>query len=163
MKRTLILLVALVALFAIALPVSAITRGGVPDDGEHPNVGLMVALDADGNPMWRCSGALVSPTVFVTAGHCTFGATYGTIWFDEDVESGIPGNGYPFVGDVTGMAHTHPSYIDAAFWAYDVGVVVLDEPYGSAPYYELPELDAIDAYMDDAGNGRKGAFVEAVG
>lgn len=47
--------------------VLAITNGGL--DGEkHPHVGLMVAQLEDGYPLWRCSGALISPTVFVTAG-----------------------------------------------------------------------------------------------
>ena len=56
-------------LFAMG-PAAAITNGQ-PDAGRHPYVGLMVALDADGVPLWRCSGSLLSPTVFLTAGHCT--------------------------------------------------------------------------------------------
>jgi hypothetical protein len=51
----------------------------------------------------RCSGTLLSATLFLTAGHCTEApAAHVEIWFDEDVESGIPANGYPFTGDVGG-------------------------------------------------------------
>jgi hypothetical protein len=99
--------------------VSAITNGE-PDAGRHPFVGLMVADDADGNPMWRCTGTLISPTVFLTAGHCTEApAARATIWFAEDVEAtpgfGTPA-GYPFEGDVDGTTFTHPDYNPAAFF-----------------------------------------------
>ena len=50
-----------------AAPAGAITDG-VPDGDAHPEVGLMVAY-VDGVPSWRCSGTLISPTVYVTAGH----------------------------------------------------------------------------------------------
>ena len=43
---------------------------GTDDGNGHPYVGLMVAQNADGNPLWRCSGTLLSATVFLTAGHC---------------------------------------------------------------------------------------------
>ena len=68
-----LLLAAVVWLLAMLLamgPAAAITNGQ-PDAGRHPYVGLMVAHDADGVPLWRCSGSLLSPTVFLTAGHCT--------------------------------------------------------------------------------------------
>ena len=162
LRRTLIILIATVLLIALAIPVSAITRGGEVDDGEHPYVGLMVADDADGNPLWRCSGAMISPTVYVTAGHCTEApAARATIWFEEDVESGIPGNGYPFGGptSVDGTAYTHPLYNPDAFFLYDLGVVVLDEPLDMSSYASLPEAGVID----DIGKGRKNSVVEAVG
>ena len=66
---------AVVASAAFALcagPASAITNGEL-DGNAHPYVGLMVAQDADGNPLWRCTGTLLSSTVFLTAGHCTEG------------------------------------------------------------------------------------------
>ena len=152
------------AILMMAIPVSAITRGGEPDAGEHPYVGLMVADDVDGNPLWRCTGALISPTVFVTAGHCTEApAASATIWFEEDVESGIPANGYPFGGATSfdGTTHTHPSYDPGAFFLYDLGVVTLDGAgnTGLSSYASLPEAGAID----DLGKGRKSAVVEAVG
>ena len=43
---------AVVASFAIT-PTNAITYGELDGNG-HPYVGLMVAKDADGNPLWRC-------------------------------------------------------------------------------------------------------------
>jgi len=70
----------------------------------------MVAQLADGTPLWRCSGTLLSPTVFLTAGHCTEApAERIEIWFDADVQSGVPANGYPFVGQASGTPFTHRS------------------------------------------------------
>ena len=104
----------------------------------------MVALDASGNPMWRCSGTLVSPRHYLTAGHCTYGASRVTIWFDADVDAGRPANGYPFQGPVSGTPFTHPAYPTAAFVVNDVGVVVLDAPAGAAPYASLPPVGELD-------------------
>src|SRR5829696_9481553 len=76
-------LVAMATLFTTATTASAITNGQ-PDGNAHPYVGLMVALDEDGVPLWRCSGSLLSPTVFLTAGHCTAPpAAHVEVWFDE--------------------------------------------------------------------------------
>ena len=162
MRRRLLILLVVALVMALALPALAITRGGTPDGSDHPYVGLMVADDAGGNPMWRCSGALISPTVYVTAGHCTYGASGATIWFEEDVDAtpnfGTPA-GYPFTGTVDGTPFTHPDYVDAAFFLYDVGVVVLDEPVILDSYASLPDLGAID----EMGKGRKNNTITAVG
>ena len=141
------LLAVLIGLVVLAVSVGvagAVTDGELDGDG-HPYVGLMVADDADGNPLWRCSGTLLSPTLFLTAGHCTEApAASATIWFDADVESGIPANGYPFDGDVDGTTFTHPQYNPNAFFLYDLGVVVLDDPVVMDEYGVLPELDQLD-------------------
>jgi len=145
MRRRMLILLAVVVLLAIAvLPAAAVTDGELDGDG-HPFVGLMVAQDADGAPLWRCSGTLMSETIFLTAGHCTEApAAHVEIWFDADVESGIPGNGYPFTGDVGGTPYTHPQYDPDAFFLYDLGVVELDEPYALPNYGALPKLNQLD-------------------
>lgn len=104
----------------------------------------MVALNANGDPMGRCSGTLVSPRHYLTAGHCTFGAARVTIWFDADVDAGRPGNGYPFTGQVGGTPYTHPLYPTASFVVNDVGVVVLDNDFGAPPYATLPRVGDLD-------------------
>jgi hypothetical protein len=146
----------LILFLVVAIPVAAVTNGE-PDDGRHPFVGLMVADDADGNPLWRCSGTLISQTVFLTAGHCTEPpAASATIWFAEDVDAEP---GYPFIGDVDGTTYTHPDYNPAAFFLYDLGVVVLDEPVVMDEYGELPELGVLDGIKGKY----KGAALTAVG
>jgi V8-like Glu-specific endopeptidase len=144
------ILVLVLALSTVGIA-GAITDGELDGDG-HPYVGLMVAQDAAGNPLWRCSGTLLSSTVFLTAGHCTeYPAAHVEIWFDADVESGIPANGYPFTGEVGGTPYTHPDYNPNAFFYRDVGVVVLDVPYVLSEYGALPVLNQLDALKTKRG------------
>jgi hypothetical protein len=152
-KVTIALLLTLMLVFSTFGAASAVTDGELDGEG-HPYVGLMVAQDADGNPLWRCSGTLLSDTLFLTAGHCTEApAAHVEIWFDADVESGIPANGYPFTGDVGGTPHTHPDYDPNAFFLRDVGVVVLDTSFPSpnGVYGVLPTLDQLDALKTKRG------------
>jgi len=65
-------LLALCMAFGIAglgIPPANASTGGPPDGELHPSVGLLLFYDADGR--FRCSGTLVSPTVLLTAAHCT--------------------------------------------------------------------------------------------
>lgn len=162
MKRSLVLLTAVAALVvAMVAPATGITRGGSLDGENHPYVGLMIA-EVGGNPAWRCSGTLVSPTLFVTAGHCVDGADGAQLWFRSDLEDTVGGPtdfGYPFAGEVTGTPYAHPDYIDAAFFLYDLGVVVLDSPVVLDEYAKLPGLGLLDTIQ----HGRKNATVTAVG
>jgi len=140
-----------VMLALIVAPVGAVTDGWL-DGNDHPYVGLMVAQDEDGNPLWRCSGTLMSRTIFLTAGHCTEApAAHVEIWFASDVESGIPANGYPFDGDIGGTPYTHPQYNPNAFYLYDLGVVVLDHPIRKPQYGRLPTQDVLDRLVNQRG------------
>ncbi len=162
MKR-LILIATMAALAVlIALPVRAITNGQ-PDGDDHPYVGLVVfyADEAGTIPMWRCSGSLLSPTVFLTAGHCTEPpAAHAQVWFAEDVQSDPH---YPFPGpnSVGGTPHTHPDYNPAAFYLFDLGVVVLDTPVVMDEYAELPEQGVLDDLAK--ARGKQDTSITAVG
>jgi hypothetical protein len=146
-------LAALVALVAVG-PARAVTNGE-PDGDRHPYVGLLVFDVAPGQPAWRCSGSLISPTVVLTAGHCTEGAVAARAWFQPDVTSAVEPT-YPFPGGnaVEGTPYTHPDYnVDnpygggnglPAFSYRDIGVVVLDSPVTLDEYAELPTAGFTD-------------------
>jgi secreted trypsin-like serine protease len=167
-KLWLALLATLTMVMGAAAPAGAVTDGTLDGNG-HPYVGLMVAQDASGTPLWRCSGTLLSPTVYLTAGHCTESpAAHVEIWFAADVQSGVPANGYPTKGDVGGTPHTIPSYDPDAFYLHDVGVVVLDRPVQMATYGQLPGLNQLDALkpsrsttFTSVGYGLQKAFPDA--
>jgi hypothetical protein len=145
MRRPSALLVAALAAVAIAMPASAITNGE-PDAGRHPYVGLAV-FDVDGAPSHRCSASLLTPTVVLTAGHCTVGTSAARIWFDEDVASNTE---YPFSGATSydGAPYTHPDFCNPCggglpgFAKWDVGIIVLSEPVPMSAVDEYAVLPA---------------------
>jgi hypothetical protein len=153
-KKMLFVLFSVIVILAVAVsPVGAVTDGELDGEG-HPYVGLMVAQDEDGNPLWRCSGTLLSPTLFLTAGHCTESpAAHVEIWFDADVTDAAL-HDYPFNGDVGGTPYTHPDYDPNAFFLFDLGVVVLDEAVVMDEYGALPELNQLDAYKTQRGQNK---------
>ena len=71
-----VLLTALTLGAMAAAPAGAVT-GGTPDGDAHPNVGLILFYSADGR--FRCSATLVTPTVLLTAAHCTDGTVGKTL------------------------------------------------------------------------------------
>lgn len=155
MKKIVITFV-LVLVFALSTVgiVGAVTDGE-PDGNGHPYVGLMIA-DVDGEPAWRCSGTLISPTVFLTAGHCTYGATAARVWFNSDMTyDSVPYPLYPYGGKgsgaIEGKPYTHPQYVDSAFYLFDLGVVVLDKPVKMKTYGTLPELNILDLLATQRG------------
>lgn len=157
-KKTLVLAVAAVVILALAVPAVAITHGELDGDG-HPYVGIMIAKDDGGEVLWRCSGTLMDPTHFLTAGHCTEPpAVRAEVWFDNDIDqyydaaSDTWSNGYPFTGEYSGDVFVHPDYNPNAFFLYDLGMVVLDSPVTTvAEYGALPELDQLDALKTKRG------------
>src|SRR5689334_17099065 len=73
------------ALMWAALPARAVT-GSYHPDAIHTYVGLAVFYDQKGEFMYRCSGSLLAPRIFLTAGHCTDDAenpSYARIYFHQ--------------------------------------------------------------------------------
>lgn len=144
-RRLRAILTALAVLVMVSSPVAAVTDGVYAGPDDYPYVGIMVAYSGK-TPLWRCSGALVSSKVFVTAGHCTYGADSVQIWFAHDIQDNIDGYKYPSKGDSFGTPYTHPSYDPGAFYLYDLGVVVLNKPIRLDRYAELPYENQLDEY-----------------
>jgi V8-like Glu-specific endopeptidase len=133
-RRSLPALGAALALAAIAAPALAITGGRLDGDG-HPNVGLLV----DGNRKPLCSGTLVSPTVFLTAGHCTasLATTRVAVTFDAE----------PALASTTlrpGTAVTDPGFGLDKKDSHDLAVVLLDEPVEGTQPAQLPAAGLLD-------------------
>lgn len=164
MRRLLALLAAAVMVLGIAPSASAIPFGQ-PDEDGHPWVGLMVALEDD-VPLWRCTGSLIDPTTFLTAGHCVGTDGEGStpdevqIWFGSgpiplgtyDGGTCADATGYPCQGDASGTPIAEPDWTGALTIpnTHDVGVVILDEPYELPEYGQLAPV----GYLDDLATQR---------
>ena len=162
-KRILATAIAVAAFAGLLTGAPAVaSTGGTPDGNTHPDVGLILFYDADGR--FRCSATLVSPTVVVTAAHCTSGTLGKTLVTFDSVIAEQPPTPFPVAADpsagytsaeitaagyYSGTAYTHPDYsdfTDTDNWN-DVGVIVLDQPlpsFGSG-YPEIAPVGTLDA------------------
>jgi secreted trypsin-like serine protease len=120
---------------------NAVTTNGFPDNGQHPNVGaIMVPARSGVGYAEVCSGTLVSPTVFLTASHCTAFLEADPrpefVTFDEtDVE--------PFPsGLIPATPRTNPAYTGGS--RDDVSVMVLSTPVTTITPAQLPPLGYLD-------------------
>ena len=146
-------------LLAIGIAPAAAISNGEPDGNGHPNVGALLAdFSGDGTVTGDeafCSGSLISPTVFLTAGHCVEflePAGIETIYVSFD----------PALLDANGPGTLIPTTewaFDPAFYtnfraAHDIGVVLLPagSTVGIVPVV-LPAAGVLDA-MQRAGELR---------
>ncbi len=160
--RRLALIAGIIGVLAVAAPVGAITNGQ-PDNGEHPYVGqLLFYVPDEPDPRFtdpgswfNCSGTLISPTVVLTAGHCTFGVGAGgvattagggyggnDVWvtFDESADyAGIP----PSAGFAPGN--------NAGRYAAWVSWLATKSSWHRGTAYPHPQFDNAAFYLHDAG------------
>ena len=88
------LLVSVAVAGVTAAPADAVKFGEPDTENAYPWVGLMVAFDEDGNPLWRCTGSLLADDLFLTAGHCVSDpaaeggdpVSFVRIWFTDGAE-----------------------------------------------------------------------------
>src|SRR3954454_12134270 len=146
-----------------AFPVAGITDGQ-PDGGEHPYVGeLFFYVPDEVDPRFTqpgswfgCSGTLISPTVVLTAGHCTFGigrdgvATSGAggfggndVWVSFSEEPHFAG--LPASSDYIASDDNQGRYDDRVEWLN----ANADWHRGTA--YPHPDFDNDAFFLADAG------------
>jgi hypothetical protein len=172
-KLSIVFIVAVLTIILI-IPASAVTFGE-PDGNDHPYVGLMYFETPTG--VWRCTGTLLSPTMFLTAGHCTeeFEVPNFRTWVNFSPEIIIPDDVLLLPDDefgdwldtqtdfIKGEAFPHPDYDDFSEWpnTYDIGIVILDEEVILDEYGQLPPIGFLDTLV--TGKGRKDRGFTAVG
>jgi hypothetical protein len=185
----------MLVVIALTLPALAVTNGTPDTDEQFPAVGQLLFFDpAATDPRFEhpggwfnCTGTLLSDTVVLTAGHCTFGIGEGgganadgdggtDVWvnfeFAPDYSILPPSSGFAPGNNAgryvaweaaldghadwrRGTAHPHPDYVDAAFFLFDVGIVVLDDPVPfsvhEGDFGELPDVGYINQFLTKKG------------
>ena len=142
MRRMVLLLATMALAILLASGVAQAIINGEPDRGPkaHPYVGAYVAK-VEGELLPVCSGTLISPRVFLTAGHCTQFEIRkdrpAYVSFDPTYKPGASKL-------IKGTPYLHPNCNVEGCPRYDVGVVVLKEPVRKATYGALPKAGLVD-------------------
>ena len=143
-----------------APPSNAVANGSV-DNGAHPYVGALTAF-SNGTRVLACTGTLVTPTVLVTAAHCTTqiqqltGATTVDVSFDQNIMSTAATcqlancTVAPTGPLYTGTMVTNPGFVYSSGQSYstsvdshDIAVIVFSNPVPITPAH-LPSAGLLD-------------------
>jgi hypothetical protein len=129
------LLATIVVALAIAAPSGAILNG--KPDTAHPYGGILVTV-VDGQRVPVCSGFLVSPTVFVTAGHCVDalgGSLPAYVSFDRAFTPSSP--------VIRGTAVPNPAFTGGSS-AHEIALVLLETAVTDRGFAQLPRAGLLD-------------------
>jgi len=136
---------------AIALaswvPIALSVTNGTVDGNRHPNVGsIVVDFNTPGVLQSGCSGTLISPTVFLTAGHCINflqgkGLTRVPVTFDPVVTQSVTLH--------MGTMHLNPLFPGPVSDPDDLGVIVLDDAIMDIIPATLPSPELLDRMSAD--------------
>jgi hypothetical protein len=168
MRRVVLVLAIMALAIVLAGGVAQAIINGEPDRGPnaHPYVGALVSVPRSGEFKGQripvCSGTLISPRVFFTAGHCT------DLLKTEDLPTYVSFDSTYKPGAskvIKATPYTHPKFCSSAAECappgrpailgppsrdirYDVGVAVLDRPVRMATYGALPEAGLVDTLKE---------------
>lgn len=161
MRRLALVFTILVVLVFIGTRARAIT-GRFVEDFQHPFVGLAVFYDANGEFSHRCSGSLLTPHVFLTAGHCVADVSSARVYLQQD--AGVhfdavlgydPVTGYPddcFTQPCTTAQTLFNFGYPAGFPnTKDVGLLILDNPIALPTYGALAAAGSLDPLATSRG------------
>ena len=128
-------------------PISLAVTNGTVDNNRHPNVGsIVVDFNNPGVLQSGCSGTLISPKVFLTAGHCIAflqgkGLTRVPVTFDPVVTQSVTLH--------MGTMHLNPLFPGPNSDPEDLGVIVLDEAITGITPATLPSPGLLDRMFAD--------------
>src|SRR5918999_1430517 len=164
MRRVVLVLATIALAILLASGVAQAIINGEPDRGPnaHPYMGALVSVPPSGEFKGQripiCSGTLISPRVFLTAGHCTEFLTNENLPTYVSLDPTYK----PAASEVIkAIPYTHPKFClptpeDKGECSlppgrpkkvgtlprdvrYDVGVTILDKPVSMATYGALPK------------------------
>jgi trypsin len=170
MRRVVLVLATMALAIVLAGGVAQAIINGEPDRGPkaHPYVGALVSVPSsgefEGQRIPLCSGTLISPRVFLTAGHCT------DFLIRKDLPTYVSFDPTYKPGEskvIKATPYLHPRFClpeDKAECAppgrpeivgslprdfrYDVGVAVLEKPVRMASYGALPDAGLVETLKE---------------
>jgi hypothetical protein len=162
MARFVAAVAACTAMLAVPASSQAIVNGS-PDAGAHANVGALTE-HFNGAQVLACTGTLISPTVLVTAAHCTaqlqeLGFSQAEVSFDANIGSGsditcglIDCYVQPAANSLhVGTLHTNPAFSGSVTTgdSHDVAVVTFDKPIKGIAPASLPTAGLLDSMVNN--------------
>lgn len=129
-------LVLLIAIFSICgvSRLNAITYGYVDQNNAYPNTGAFIVQLPDGRIYPICTGTLISPTVFLTASHCTsyYSAELAPLGYTALVSFDNPIPFGSLTSSKTKLIHvtqvvTNPNYNQSQSDTGDIAVLLLPD------------------------------------
>jgi Trypsin len=164
MARFVAAVAACTAMLAVPASSQAIVNGS-PDAGAHSNVGALTE-HFNGAQVLACTGTLISPTVLVTAAHCTakieqFGFKQTEVSFDTNIGSGSDITCGAETADCyvqpapnslhVGTLHTNPLFNGSTTTvdSHDVAVVTFDKPIKGITPASLPTAGLLDSMANN--------------